>query len=86
MTLLSSGALALPKAAHAYVAGNVSYSRFIEAVNNHDIAKFTIAADGKTGNYFSVEGTKGSVTLLNDPGLFKLLESNGVDLDIETVN
>ena len=26
------------------------------------------------------------MTLLNDPGFFKLLEANDVDLDIETVN
>ena len=53
MTLLSSGALAMPQAAQAYIAGNTSYTKFVEAVQNHEVVKFTIAADGKTGNFFS---------------------------------
>lgn len=32
MALISSGIVTLPQAAHAYVAGNLSYTRFIEAV------------------------------------------------------
>ena len=76
----------MPQAASAYVGGKMSYTRFIDAVNNNEVARVIVAPDGNSAKLVSYDGNPAEVSLLNDPNLFKLLESKGVDLSIETLN
>lgn len=62
--------------------GQVTYTRFLEGVNAHDIERVRVAADGRTAEFLTSEGTRGAVNLFNDPNLFKLLQDNQVDLSV----
>ena len=84
ITVLLTGSFAgTPLAAYADVpSGQVSYTRFLEGVNAHDIERVRVAADGRTAEFLNTEGARGFVNLLNDPNLFKTLQDNGVDLSV----
>jgi len=44
------------------------------------IDRVRIAADGRSADFLNIEGNKGSVNLLSDPRLLKILTDNGVDI------
>jgi ATP-dependent Zn protease len=81
---LISGSLLMPNAAFAegFPSGQITYTKFLEGVNTHAIERVRVAADGRTAEFLTNEGTRGSVNLFNDPNLFKLLQDNQVDLSV----
>jgi len=44
------------------------------------IDRVRIAADGRSADFLNIEGNKGTVNLLSDPRLLKILTDNGVDI------
>jgi cell division protease FtsH len=44
------------------------------------IDRVRIAADGRSADFLNIEGAKGTVNLLSDPSLLKILTDNGVDI------
>lgn len=76
-TAMITGSLLVPQAAMAEMpSGNVTYTRFLEGINGHEIERVRVAADGRTAEFLTTEGARGSVNLFNDPNLFKLLQDN----------
>ena len=76
-TALITGSLMAPQAAMAEMpSGTVTYTRFLEGINAHEIERVRVAADGRTAEFLTNEGARGNVNLFNDPNLFKLLQDN----------
>ena len=72
-----------PQAAMAEMpSGTVTYTRFLEGINAHEIERVRVAADGRTAEFLTNEGARGNVNLFNDPNLFKLLQDNQIDLSV----
>ena len=44
------------------------------------IDRVRIAADGRSADFLNMEGGRGTVNLLSDPNLLKILTDNGVDI------
>ena len=44
------------------------------------IDRVRIAADGRSADFLNMEGGRGTVNLLSDPSLLKILTDNGVDI------
>lgn len=66
--------------------GQVSYSQFLQGINDHVIERVRVAADGRSAEFLNVDGVRGAVNLFNDPNLFKILQDNGVDLSVMPVD
>lgn len=66
--------------------GQVTYTKFLNAVNEHVIERVRVAADGRNAEFLTSEGNRGSVNLFNDPQLFKILQDAGVDLSVMPVD
>lgn len=60
--------------------GMTSYTQFIKAIQEHLIDRVRIAADGRSADFLNIDGLRGSVNLLSDPNLLKILTDNGVDI------
>ena len=92
LVLGSAGALSMFAANPAMAvdkimpSGQVSYSTFLQGVNDHVIEKVRVAADGRQAEFLNVDGVRGAVNLFNDPNLFKILQDNGVDLSVMPVD
>lgn len=72
--------IALSVASPAYAIeppeGLISYTKFILAINEHLIDRVKLAADGRTAEFLNSDGARGSVNLLTDPNLLKILTDN----------
>ena len=68
------------------IQGQVTYTKFLTAVNEHVIERVRVAADGRNAEFLSAEGNRGTVNLFNDPQLFKTLQEAGVDLSVMPVD
>ena len=68
------------------IAGQVTYTQFLNAVNDHVIERVRVAADGRNAEFLTAEGNRGMVNLFNDPQLFKILQDAGVDLSVMPVD
>ena len=66
--------------------GMVSYTQFMQGVNDHVIERVRVAADGRSAEFLNLDGARGAVNLFNDPNLFKILQDNGVDLSVIPVD
>merc|ERR1711959_529198 len=53
--------------------GMVSYSQFLQGVNDHVIERVRVGADGRSAEFINLDGGRGVVNLFNDPQLFKIL-------------
>lgn len=84
------GSMAAPQMAYAedgaptsiIPSGDVTYTRFMDAITNHNIERVRIAADGRTAEFLNIDGGRGAVNLFNDPNLFKILTENQVDVSV----
>lgn len=79
------GSMATPQMAAAegtLPEGSVTYTKFMEGITSHNIERVRIAADGRTAEFLNTEGARGAVNLFNDPGLFKILTENQVDVSV----
>mmetsp|Transcript_16364 Transcript_16364/g.27675 ORF Transcript_16364/g.27675 Transcript_16364/m.27675 type:complete len:244 (+) Transcript_16364:567-1298(+) len=68
------------------IRGNVTYTKFMEAVSNHQIAKVTVDPTGRFAEYFNMAGGKGNVSLVPDPDFLNTLIANNVDLMVKTTD
>lgn len=66
----------MASAADVLPSGEVTYTKFMDAISAHDIERVRIAADGRTAEFLNTEGGRGAVNLFNDPSLFKTLLDN----------
>jgi cell division protease FtsH len=64
------------------VNGQITYTKFMDAISAHTIERVRIAADGRTAEFLNTEGGRGAVNLFNDPSLFKLLQENKIDVSV----
>jgi len=62
--------------------GEISYSTFINAVNSDLIEGVRVDATGKEALYYTIDGTRGHVSLFNDPTLLDTLKSHNIDLSV----
>jgi len=68
--------------AEAMVRGNITYSRFLEAVQTGQIETINVDALGREATYRTFEGTNGHVNLFNDPSLLDILNKANVDVNV----
>lgn len=64
---------ALAEGEKALPSGMVSYSQFLQGVNDHVVERVRVGADGRSAEFMNTEGGRGVVNLFNDPQLFKIL-------------
>lgn len=67
--------------AHA-IQGTLSYSQFMEQINQKLIVAVNVDETGRAANYLATDGGKGGVQLIPDPDLIPFLQKAGVDLSI----
>lgn len=62
--------------------GEISYTTFMKAVNQDMIERVTVDQSGREALYNTIEGTRGHVTLFNDPALLETLKNHSVDMQV----
>ena len=66
---VSSSAIFSNVSPAAAIQGNLSYTQFMNYVNEHMIKAVNIAEDGKSAIYLANDGGRGGVQLIPDPDL-----------------